>query len=83
MIEYVKIIEDDIENVYLVGGFGNYINLWLVIEIGIILKKLKSKIVFVGNSVVVGVVFVFLSCKMVYEFQEIGRKVKYIEFLNF
>lgn len=68
MIEYVKIIEDDIENVYLVGGFGNYINLWLVIEIGIILKKLKSKIVFVGNSVVVGVVFVFLSCKMVYEF---------------
>lgn len=82
MIEHAKITEDDIENVYLAGGFGNYINPWSAIEIGIIPKKLKSKIVPVGNSAVAGAVLVLLSRKMAYESQEIGRKVKYIELSN-
>ncbi|WPX09179.1 ASKHA domain-containing protein [Anaerocellum danielii] len=82
IIKHAKITEDDIENVYLAGGFGNYINPWSAVEIGIIPKKLKNKIIPVGNSAVAGAVLVLLSGKMAHESQEIGRKVKYIELSN-
>ncbi|ADQ07942.1 ferredoxin [Caldicellulosiruptor hydrothermalis 108] len=82
MIEHAKITEDDIENIYLAGGFGNYINPWSAIEIGIIPKKLQNKIIPVGNSAGAGAVLVLLNRKIALEAQEIGRKVKYIELSN-
>jgi len=82
MIEHAKITEDDIENIYLAGGFGNYINPWSAVEIGIIPKKLQNKIIPVGNSAGAGAVLVLLNRKIALEAQEIGRKVKYIELSN-
>ncbi|BCS82065.1 ferredoxin [Caldicellulosiruptor diazotrophicus] len=82
MIEYAKITEDDIENVYLAGGFGNYINPWSAVEIGIIPKKLQNKIILVGNSAGAGALLVLLSKKMEFEAQEIVKKVNYIELSN-
>ncbi|ACM59560.1 uncharacterized 2Fe-2S/4Fe-4S cluster protein (DUF4445 family) [Caldicellulosiruptor bescii] len=82
MIKHAKITEDDIENVYLAGGFGNYINPKSAVGIGIIPRKLKDKIVSVGNSAGAGALLALLSKKMEFEAQEIVKKVDYIELSN-
>ena len=40
---------NDIENVYIGGGFGNFMNVDSCIEIGMIPKELKDKITSIGN----------------------------------
>jgi len=82
MIQHANVTEDEIENVYLAGGFGNYINPRSAVEIGIIPKKLQDKIVAVGNSAVAGAVLVLLSSKAAIEAQSLCKNVNYIELSN-
>ncbi len=52
---------DDIETVYLAGGFGTYVDLNSVVNIGVIPKELKEKIKVVGNTSLSGCVEYLLS----------------------
>lgn len=47
---------DDVEHVYLAGGFGQYIDIDSAVSIGLIPEELKEKIVVVGNTALAGAV---------------------------
>jgi len=69
----------DIDKVYLAGGFGNYINIDSALKIGLIPSELKGKIESIGNAAGAGAVEGLVSEKMLAETENIKKKIKYIE----
>lgn len=56
LIKKAGLSYDDIEHVYLAGGFGQYINIDSAVSIGLIPVQLKEKIKVVGNTALAGAV---------------------------
>jgi len=79
MLKEFGISEDDIDSVFLAGGFGNYISPWAAVKIGLIPERLKDKIKPAGNTAGNGAILALLSSKSEKEFEEIKNRVKYIE----
>ena len=69
----------DISNMYIAGGFGNYININNAIEIGFIANIAQNKIHQVGNTSVEGATKMLLSTKIRYEIEDICKKIEHIE----
>ena len=69
----------DIKNVYLAGGFGNYMNKKSAVMIGLIPKELDGKIVSVGNSAGVGAVMALTSVEKYKESISVSKDTNYIE----
>jgi uncharacterized 2Fe-2S/4Fe-4S cluster protein (DUF4445 family) len=70
---------DDIERVYIAGGFGNYLNVEKAVIIGMLPDITREKFVFLGNTSVVGAYLCLLSDKMRREAEEIAQKMTNIE----
>ena len=70
---------EKISNVYIAGGFGNYININNAIEIGFILNIDQNKIHQVGNTSIEGATKMLLSSKTRYESEEICKNIEHIE----
>jgi len=70
---------NDIENVYLAGGFGSYLNIDSSLTIGLLPGELKGKIKAIGNAAGAGAVEALLSCKAIEEACRIGEIMKYVE----
>lgn len=49
LLKEANLTFDDIEHVYIGGGFGNFMNVQSCLEIGMIPKELKGKIISIGN----------------------------------
>ena len=79
LIEQAGISLDDIENVYLAGGFGSYINKDSAIKIGLIPSQLKNKIKSVGNAAGQGAKYALLSEPYLQQSVDISRRIEYIE----
>lgn len=79
MLKESGISEDDIESVFLAGGFGNYISPWAAVKIGLIPKNLKDKIKPAGNTAGNGAILALLSSRLEEEFDKVRNKIKYIE----
>ncbi|WAM31874.1 ASKHA domain-containing protein [Caldicellulosiruptor naganoensis] len=79
MLKEAGLSEDDIETVYLAGGFGNYISPWAAIKIGLIPEGLKDKVKPAGNTAGNGAILALLSKSAEKEFEKIKKRVKYIE----
>ncbi|MCL2164796.1 MAG: ASKHA domain-containing protein [Oscillospiraceae bacterium] len=70
---------DEVSNVYLAGGFGNYIDKNSAVRIGLIPKELGGKIIAAGNAAGAGAVECLLSTESISEMLKIRDKIKYIE----
>ena len=79
LIEQAGISYDDIENVYLAGGFGSYINKDSAIKIGLIPSQLKNKIKSVGNAAGQGARYALLSEHHLQQAVDISKRIEYIE----
>jgi uncharacterized 2Fe-2S/4Fe-4S cluster protein (DUF4445 family) len=79
LIKHSNIQMNDIEKVYLAGGFGNYINTDSAVTIGLIPSELKGKIESVGNSAGSGAVECLLSKESLFDTVKIKQRIKYIE----
>ncbi len=79
LVKQAGISFSDIENVYLAGGFGTYINTDSAIQIGLIPAELKGKIQSVGNAAGQGAIEALLSTESFSDAGVISKKVKYIE----
>lgn len=73
------IVMEDIDKVYLAGGFGSYINKKSAVAIGMIPKQLEEKIESVGNASGAGAIQALLSKKMLKKSDEIKNRIRYIE----
>ncbi len=79
LIEQAGISYDNIENVYLAGGFGSYINKDSAVKIGLIPSQLKNKIKSVGNAAGQGAQYALLSDDYLQQSVDISRSIEYIE----
>jgi len=70
---------DEIERVYIGGGFGNYMNIESSVDIGMIPKELKNKIKSIGNCAGSGAKMYLLSKGIRHNTVDIINKATYIE----
>ncbi|GMQ60109.1 hypothetical protein AN1V17_45090 [Vallitalea sediminicola] len=79
LIDEADISFNDVDKVYLAGGFGSNLNITNAITIGLIQKELKDKVEILGNSSLGGCVKYLLDDNSSNNFDEIKSKCKYIE----
>ncbi|MEW5813782.1 MAG: ASKHA domain-containing protein [Spirochaetota bacterium] len=82
LMETLKITPDDISEVLLAGGFGNYIKKESALAVGMIPAMPEEKIKSVGNSAGEGAKIALLSKEELALTDKIAREVTYIELSN-
>lgn len=70
---------NDIEKIYIAGGFGTYLNMDSAISTGLLPDLEREKFKFVGNSSLIGARSILLSYDTMKEAEDIARKMTYIE----
>ncbi len=82
LIESMGMSVDDIEQLYLAGGFGNYLDIRSAITIGMLPDISISKVQFVGNTSVIGAKMSLFS-KDAYEVAKtIASKMTYFDLMS-
>jgi uncharacterized 2Fe-2S/4Fe-4S cluster protein (DUF4445 family) len=79
LIRIAGISIDQIENVYLAGGFGNYIRTASAIRIGLLPEAFNDKIIPIGNSAGTGALQALRSLEFEREIDRVLKITKYIE----
>jgi len=79
LMKEANISIEQIENVYLAGGFGNYIDYDSACNIGLLPSALRSKMTGIGNGAGAGAKMCLLSKRYANESDIIKSKVHYIE----
>ncbi|MCI2429122.1 ASKHA domain-containing protein [Candidatus Acetothermia bacterium] len=74
---------DDIDRVFLAGGFGNYLDREKAITIGMIPDLPLEKTRFVGNTSVIGAKLTLLSQEALEKSYEIAKNVTYYDLISF
>jgi uncharacterized 2Fe-2S/4Fe-4S cluster protein (DUF4445 family) len=82
LMNKVGLTFQDIDALYLAGGFGNYINIESAIQIGLLPYELQSKTYPVGNSAGIGALQYLKSDHFKKRIDEILEKTQYIELSN-
>ncbi len=70
---------NDIEKLYIAGGFGRYIDVERAITIGMLPDLPVEKYQFLGNTSIMGAYYALLCDRLRHEAEEIARKMTYIE----
>ncbi|MCT4686522.1 ASKHA domain-containing protein [Vallitalea sp.] len=79
LLDEASISINDVDKVFLAGGFGSNLNIANAITIGLFQKELKNKVETIGNSSLGGCVKYLLNDNSSNNFDEIKSKCKYIE----
>ncbi len=70
---------DDVQKVYIAGGFGKFLDIDKAITLGMLPEMPKEKFEYMGNTSVVGTYLCLLSRKMRAEAEDISQKMTYLE----
>ncbi len=73
------IIPEDVSNMYISGGFGNYIDIGNAVKIGFIASVKHENIHRVGNTALEGASQMLLSAKLRYQIEETCKNIEHIE----
>ena len=76
--EVMRVSDDDIEEVHLCGGFGNYINIESAIRIRLLPSLPPEKITYVGNAAHLGAQMALLSETQRRQADDIARRVEHV-----
>jgi len=79
MINTMEMTYDDVNCVYVAGGFGNYLNIEKSVLIGLLPDLPVGKFRFIGNSSITGAKMAMLSGVTLAKAEEIANKLTYIE----
>lgn len=79
LVKKVGLTLNDIEQIFIAGGFGNYLNIEKAIIIGMLPDVPREKFRFLGNTAIAGAYFCLLSEKMREEAEEIAGKMTNVE----
>lgn len=79
LLDTAKLDPEDIESVFLAGGFGKGINIKNACEIGLLPKQFLAKTHAVGNTSLGGAAAVLLDREMEKRLQNIAARCQYIE----
>ncbi len=79
LLKKAGITYQDIDALYLAGGFGNYITINSAIQIGLLPVELREKIYPIGNSSVIGALQYLKTDEFEVKIDNIINKTEYIE----
>ena len=79
VLRHLGINPADVDQLYLAGGFANYIDVQNAIEIGFLAPVARDRIQKVGNAAILGAREVLLSRKKRAEIEELVQRVEHIE----
>jgi len=70
---------EEVQKVYIAGGFGKFLNIEKAIMIGMLPDISKEKFAYMGNTSITGSYFCILSRKMRGEAEKISKEMTYVE----
>jgi uncharacterized 2Fe-2S/4Fe-4S cluster protein (DUF4445 family) len=73
---------EDIDAVYIAGGFGNYMNVQQAVTVGMLPDVPLEKIQFVGNTSIAGAKTVLLSRKALETAEQIAKSMTYFDLMS-
>lgn len=79
LIDEMGITAEKIKNVYLAGGFGNYLDMNSAFYIKLIPEELKGKVIPLGNAAGTGAKMALLSGDILTNISKVKLKIRYIE----
>ncbi|MFW6381777.1 MAG: ASKHA domain-containing protein [Bacillota bacterium] len=79
LVEEAEIVYEQIKNVYLAGGFGNFIGATAACRVGLIPAPLEERIVRIGNGAGLGAKAYLLDKKQEARTQKIKQQMTYLE----
>jgi len=79
MLEQIGITFDDLENIYIAGGFGRYLDLDKAVVLGLVPDLPKEKFNYIGNSSLTGSYMVLVSQEFREKQIELAKKMTYLE----
>lgn len=79
LLKEVNLTINDIQKVYIAGGFGNYLNIEKAIILGMLPDVPREKFSFLGNTSIAGAYLCLLSEDMRKEAEDIAREMTYME----
>lgn len=79
LIKEMGITHEEIEHVFLAGGFGSYLDVDCALDMGLVPKEFKGRVVQIGNAAGVGAKMALLSDDILNVADDIQSKIKYIE----
>lgn len=82
LMELTQIKPGDIDNVYLAGGFGNYLNTKQAVTIGMLPDVPLEKIQYVGNTSIAGAKTVLLARKALEAAEGIANNMTYVDLMS-
>jgi len=82
LMDSTQIKPEDLDMVYLAGGFGNYLNTSQAITIGMLPDVPLEKIQYVGNTSIAGAKTVLLARKALETAEEIANNMTYFDLMS-
>ncbi len=82
LMESTQTRPQDLEAVYLAGGFGNFLNVQQAVTIGMLPDVPLEKIQFVGNTSIAGAKTVLLSRKALETAEKIAQSMTYFDLMS-
>lgn len=79
LAEHVGMTLDDVQQMFIGGSFGKYINVEKAVQIGLLPDMPWEKFSFLGNTAIKGAYYTLLNTKERERIQEIASRMTYIE----
>ncbi|MFQ6034330.1 MAG: ASKHA domain-containing protein [Sedimentisphaerales bacterium] len=82
LMESTQTNSEDLEAIYIAGGFGNFLNVRQAVTVGMLPDVPAEKIHFVGNTSIAGAKTVLLSRKALKAAEKIAQSMTYFDLMN-
>jgi uncharacterized 2Fe-2S/4Fe-4S cluster protein (DUF4445 family) len=82
LMESTQTSSEDLDSIFLAGGFGNFLNVERAVTIGMLPDIPVEKIQFVGNTSIAGAKTVLLSQKALETAEEIAKSMTYFDLMS-
>ena len=82
LMESTQTKAEDIDAIYLAGGFGNFLNIKQAVTVGMLPDVPLEKIHFVGNTSIAGAKTVLLSRKALAAAEKIAKSMTYFDLMS-
>ncbi len=82
LMESTQTKPEDLEAIYLAGGFGNFLNVRQAVTVGMLPDVPLEKIQFVGNTSIAGAKTVLLSRKALATAEKIAKSMTYFDLMS-
>ena len=82
LVKSVGTALDDIQHIYLAGGFGNYLNVRSAITLGMLPDLPPQRVHFVGNTAIAGARAALLSEQAFRRIEKVARMMTYIDLMS-